>query len=158
MKDKIKRYIQEWTKQQNYDLCQSVKISQQLKISRNQIASILNDFVESQEFIKINSRPACFLDRTILEEKYNKKLKQEYTSLKELENDMNNDIELKDFEKLIGSDESMNPIVEKVKATVSYPPYGLSILLYGPTGTGKSFMATHNAHAKQKQAQSADHG
>ena len=141
MKDKIKRYIQEWTKQENYDLCQSVKISQQLKISRNQIASILNDFVETQEFIKINSRPACFLDRTILEEKYNKKLKQEYTSLKELENDMNNDIELKDFEKLIGSDESMNPIVEKVKATVSYPPYGLSILLYGPTGTGKSFMA-----------------
>ncbi|MCB6567174.1 sigma-54 factor interaction domain-containing protein, partial [Desulfovibrio desulfuricans] len=26
-------------------------------------------------------------------------------------------------------------------ATVSYPPNGLTILLYGPTGTGKSFMA-----------------
>ena len=35
----------------------------------------------------------------------------------------------------------MSPIVEKVKATVSYPPNGLTILLYGPTGTGKSFMA-----------------
>ena len=46
----------------------------------------------------------------------------------------------KDFEKLIGHDESMNQIVEKVKAIVSYPPHGLPTLLYGPTGTGKSFM------------------
>ncbi len=65
----------------------------------------------------------------------------EYKSLDELEAELNNQIELKNFEKLIGSNESMYQIVEKIKATVSYPPVGLPMLFYGPTGTGKSFMA-----------------
>ena len=141
MKDKIKAIIHKWTKQEEYQFCQSTKISQELKINRNQIAIMLNDLFESKDFIKINTRPASFLDRRVLEEKYNVKLKDEYLSLEQLADFINNEEELKDFEKLIGSDESVSPIVEKVKATVSYPPNGLTILLYGPTGTGKSFMA-----------------
>lgn len=58
-----------------------------------------------------------------------------------MEAELNNQTELKNFEKLIGSNESMYQIVEKIKATVSYPPVGLPMLFYGPTGTGKSFMA-----------------
>lgn len=141
MKDKVKTIIQKWTKQEEYHLCQSTKISQELKINRNQIAAILNDLFESKDFIKINTRPACFLDRKIIEEKYKVQLKDKYNSLEQFKDLINDGEERKDFEKLIGSDESMNPIVEKVKATVSYPPYGLTILFYGPTGTGKSFMA-----------------
>lgn len=40
MKSKIKNIIQEWTKQEDYDLCQSIKISQELKVNRNQIAKL----------------------------------------------------------------------------------------------------------------------
>lgn len=32
-------------------------------------------------------------------------------------------------------------LVNQCKATISYPPSGLPLLLYGPTGTGKSFLA-----------------
>ncbi|MCB6288698.1 sigma 54-interacting transcriptional regulator, partial [[Clostridium] scindens] len=46
-----------------------------------------------------------------------------------------------DFEKLIGYDESLASLVNQCKATISYPPSGLPLLLYGPTGTGKSFLA-----------------
>ena len=46
-----------------------------------------------------------------------------------------------DFEKLIGYDESLASLVNQRKATISYPPSGLPLLLYGPTGTGKSFLA-----------------
>ena len=49
--------------------------------------------------------------------------------------------EAKDFEKLIGAQESLANVVNQCKATISYPPNGLPLLLYGPTGTGKSFMA-----------------
>lgn len=58
-----------------------------------------------------------------------------------MEAELNNQTELQNFEKLIGSNESMYQIVEKIKATVAYPPVGLPMLFYGPTGTGKSFMA-----------------
>lgn len=60
MKSKIKNIIQEWTKQEDYDLCQSIKISQELKVNRNQIAKIVNDLFESKDVIKINTRPIVF--------------------------------------------------------------------------------------------------
>lgn len=140
MKEKIKKIISKWTINEEYQLCQCSKISQELKTNRNQIATLLNELFESKELIKINTRPASFLDKKILEERYKVQFKEEYNSLEQLKDVINHD-ERKDFEKMIGSDESMNSIVEKVKATVSYPPYGLTILLYGPTGTGKSMMA-----------------
>ena len=46
MKDKIKAIIHKWTKQEEYQFCQSTKISQELKINRNQIAIMLNDLFE----------------------------------------------------------------------------------------------------------------
>ena len=65
MKDKIKAIIHKWTKQEEYQFCQSTKISQELKINRNQIAIMLNDLFESKDFIKINTRPASFLEIVI---------------------------------------------------------------------------------------------
>ncbi|SMO77769.1 sigma 54-interacting transcriptional regulator [Melghirimyces algeriensis] len=41
--------------------------------------------------------------------------------------------------------ESLQPIVEKAKAALLYPPRGLPILLYGETGVGKSYMAGYLA-------------
>ena len=47
----------------------------------------------------------------------------------------------KDFEKLVGAKHSLATTVKQCKATISYPPSGLPMLLYGPTGTGKSLIA-----------------
>ena len=46
----------------------------------------------------------------------------------------------KDFRDLIGYNGSLRKIIESCKASISYPPHGLPILLNGPTGTGKSFI------------------
>ena len=46
-----------------------------------------------------------------------------------------------DFQKLIGQKGSLRDVVDKCKASISYPPHGLPTLLYGETGTGKSSIA-----------------
>lgn len=128
--------------QNSYDECQSTQLSKELKLSRNQVIRLLNELFNEKKLIKIKASPILYLSRASLESKYKKKLSSdEYKSLDELEAELNNQTELKNFEKLIGSNESMYQIVEKIKATVAYPPVGLPMLLYGPTGTGKSFMA-----------------
>lgn len=142
MKDKIRLLINDWSSQEQYQFCHSTKISQELKLSRNLVAKMLNELFEENMLIKIKCRPMIFLDKDYLEKKYHKNIeKNEFDQLEELLTFLNDTIVIADFNKLIGHDESMNQIVEKLKATVSYPPLGLPILLYGPTGTGKSFMA-----------------
>lgn len=142
MKDQIRFLINNWICQEDYQLCHSGKISEELKLSRNQVAKMLNELFEDNIVIKIKGRPIIFLDREYLEKRYGKKIiNNEFDCLDELLAYLNDEIILADFDKLIGHNESMNQIIEKIKATVSYPPLGLPILLYGPTGTGKSFMA-----------------
>ena len=140
--EKIMLLINGKMDQNSYDECQSTQLSKELKLSRNQVIRLLNELFNEKKLIKIKASPILYLSRASLESKYKKKLSSdEYKSLDELEAELNNQTELKNFEKLIGSNESMYQIVEKIKATVAYPPVGLPMLLYGPTGTGKSFMA-----------------
>ena len=142
LEEKIMLLINGRMDQNSYEECQSIQLSNELKLSRNQVTRLLNELFNDKKLIKIKTSPVLYLSRGSLESKYKKKLSSdEYKSLDELEAELNNQTELKNFEKLIGSNESMYQIVEKIKATVSYPPVGLPMLFYGPTGTGKSFMA-----------------
>lgn len=134
--------IDSYMEQKLFDQCQAAYISKELKISRNQLTRILNELFDEKKLIKVKTNPITYLDREALERKYKKKLTtDEYKSIDALENELTNQEQLMNFEKLIGHNESMYQIVEKIKATVSYPPIGLPMLFYGPTGTGKSFMA-----------------
>lgn len=45
------------------------------------------------------------------------------------------------FSKLVGADGSLKYQIYVAKAAVSYPPYGLNILITGPTGSGKTLFA-----------------
>ncbi|HLN62265.1 MAG TPA: sigma 54-interacting transcriptional regulator, partial [Symbiobacteriaceae bacterium] len=45
------------------------------------------------------------------------------------------------FDRLVGADGSLKPIVEQVRAAILYPPHGLHTLILGPTGVGKSELA-----------------
>ncbi len=141
MEEKIKQYIINLMEKEDFESCNVQNISQELQISKNQITLLLNKMCNQHILIKIKSKPFLFLEKEYLERTYHTEIKEnEFDRYEELMILFNHNNQ-KDFEKLIGHNESMNQIVEKVKAIVSYPPYGLPTLLYGPTGTGKSFMA-----------------
>ena len=48
-----------------------------------------------------------------------------------------------DIFQLIGSEGSLKASIERAKAAVIYPPKGLSTLIIGPTGVGKSMFAEY---------------
>lgn len=141
MMKKIHLLVVEATKNNLQEWGNSVYISQQLKLSRNMVSQYLNQLFSEGHLIKINTRPAVFFDIKTIEEMYNLHIIQrEFKSLQELQIILNPQ-ESVDFDKLIGFDESLKDVVNQCKATISYPPNGLPLLLLGPTGSGKSFMA-----------------
>ena len=112
-------------------------LASQCNLSRNVVSQYLNEYVESELLIKINSRPVYFYDAGYVMDKREVELTQfvfssfdEYGQIMSL-----------DFELLIGYNDSLRHAVEQCKAAVTYPPIGLPILLNGPTGTGKSMIA-----------------
>lgn len=115
-------------------------IADTLKISRNSVSQYLNEEVKSGNVIKINSRPVYFFDREIVEQKNGSTLTScIFQSFEEFQHMFIDDID--DFSQLIGFSNSLHSVVEHCKAAISYPG-GLPILIHGPTGTGKSMMAT----------------
>lgn len=116
-------------------------LSEKYALSRNMVSQYLNELVSEGVLIKTNTRPVYFYDRHALEERHNCLLdKAVYDSIDELNHTLSAQKE-EDFEKLIGYRNSLRHAVEQCKAAVAYPPNGLPILIHGPTGTGKSFMA-----------------
>lgn len=141
MLDKVYAYVVEATKQSLSGQGNSLFISEQLKLSRNMVSQYLNQLFSDGRLIKINTRPVVFYDADTIEEAYGVSLHQrEYSSFEEFQKALQPH-QPQDFEKLIGCDESLAALVNQCKATISYPPSGLPLLLYGPTGTGKSFLA-----------------
>ncbi|MEF9961120.1 MAG: sigma 54-interacting transcriptional regulator [Erysipelotrichaceae bacterium] len=143
MKDKIIQELQKRTKEHGIvksDLFTAVDLATFLKTSRNTVSQYLNDYVKAKQVIKINTRPVYFFTKKELESNYNKHCDIEsFDSIDELYHYFVS--EKKDFEKLIGYDNSLKTVVEHCKAAVSYPGSGLPILINGPTGTGKSMIA-----------------
>lgn len=141
MKTKIYNMIVEFT-QRNLDTnANSVYISDKLNLSRNLVSQYLNELFNEHKLIKINTRPVIFYDIEQAEKLNNIELETyEFKSLDELKKALVTKGK-KDFEKLIGYNESLSNVVNKCKAAISYPPNGLPVLLHGRTGTGKSFMA-----------------
>lgn len=86
--------------------------------------------------MKIEERPAYYIDKQVFENEYNMKIEQDvFKSLDLLLNQSRQSV--RDFDKLIGHDGSLSDLINQCKATIAYPPDGLPMMLYGPTGTGK---------------------
>lgn len=63
------------------------------------------------------------------------------------------------FSGLVGAEGSLKYQLRVAKAAVTYPPYGLNMLITGPTGSGKSYFArTIWAYARQIGALRPQHG
>lgn len=141
MLEKVYAYVVEATKLELSDQGNSLYISEQLQLSRNMVSQYLNQLFAEGRLLKINTRPVVFYDGDTIEDMYGVSLHQrEFISLEEFQKALQPH-QPQDFEKLIGYDESLASLVNQCKATISYPPSGLPLLLYGPTGTGKSFLA-----------------
>ena len=112
-------------------------MSENLKVSRSQVSVVLNKLVKENKLVRIESKPFCFISVEYLKKKGISFKAYVYESLDELLSNQ----EKKDFEKLVGVNHSLLQTVKQCKATISYPPSGLPMLLYGPTGTGKSLIA-----------------
>lgn len=141
MKEQIWEIVRQATGKLDDKAANAVAISQRMNASRNVVSQYLNEYYSDGLLVKINTRPVVFFDRQVLEEHFAVNLEQsEYTSLHDLHEDIENSRN-HDFENLIGYDESLSTVVNQCRATISYPPDGLPLLLYGPTGTGKSLIA-----------------
>ncbi|MEF2782690.1 sigma 54-interacting transcriptional regulator [Erysipelotrichaceae bacterium HCN-30851] len=142
MKEQVYKQVIDLTKQGDIQNANAQWIADQLHVSRNMISQYLNEFFNDGLFLKINTRPVLFLDSTTLEEKYHIHIPNNVYASIDAFQEMLRLEQNKDFENLIGYDNSLQSVVDTCKATISYPPKGLPFLLYGPTGTGKSLIAS----------------
>ncbi|WP_066496863.1 sigma 54-interacting transcriptional regulator [Abyssisolibacter fermentans] len=118
-------------------------ISKQFNLSRNTISQYLNEYVQLGKVIKTHSRPVYFFHKECLETKYSVSFKTtNFDNIDELKKFL---IEVKkplnNFQKAIGFQDSLYYPIEQLKAAIKYPTDGLPVLINGPTGVGKSFLA-----------------
>lgn len=115
-------------------------IATELGVKRNTVSHYLNELVREDNVIKINTRPVIFVAKKVLQKQRGlQNLKNEYSSLRNLIDDtlINNDT----FNSVIGAKESLYGPIRQLKSAANYPNEGLPVLLTGPTGSGKSFLA-----------------
>lgn len=124
-----------------FDGISAAHLSEVLKMDRANISKELNHLHQECLVIKITGRPVFYFDKEKLEQlNHNAVTIMETTSLKNL-------LQVKqqqtknEFDKLIGNDKSLKTIINKAKAAMIYPPFGLHSLLVGPTGAGKTMFA-----------------
>lgn len=161
-KEKIYDFVKEYA--QTYNEIDDTKCSvtteyvcETMGMDRSLVSRLLNELNKERRIIKINTRPVLFIDRRYLETKYCIEFKgnMAFESFKQIKKSI-----LKDekgvcssddsdigrdkndsFCELIGYDGSLKSQIEQCRMAVQYPPSGLPVLITGPTGTGKSYMA-----------------
>lgn len=138
MKDQLMNIIKQNCEQEIYQENHAKALSERLQIARNEVALALRELYSKGLLIKIESKPMLYLDSETMKQKGYAIAQKTYPDLDSfLEAEKN----AQDFEKLIGYQGSLSELVKQCKATISYPPKGLPMMLYGATGTGKSMIA-----------------
>jgi len=118
----------------------AMEIAEALGLQRNIVSHLLNELNKEGLAIKINTRPVYFIHGEVyLERKNELKLVAKYLDNKETEIKNIGDGEV--FKNLVGFNGSLKYVVDQCKSAVLYPPNGLTILLVGGSGVGKSFLA-----------------
>ncbi|MFL0252731.1 sigma 54-interacting transcriptional regulator [Clostridium neuense] len=143
-KEAILKLIEDITRDSSanlkFDKLSASNISENLSIKRNTVSHHLNKLFNEGKLIKIESRPVLYIhkgafSKAFFNPRFNKYSKLSCLISEKKEND-------NPFEKLIGYNGSLKAIIEELKTSILYPPNGLPIIIYGPTGVGKSFIAS----------------
>ena len=102
----------------------TLTIAEELELRRNVVSQYLNELVDEKKAIKSKTRPVLFT----------------YIDSNEKVNSSGNDGE-DIFRELVGYNGSLKTAVKQCKSAAFYPSKDMSVLLTGPSGVGKSFMA-----------------
>lgn len=117
------------------------EVSEKLTLLRNNISKDLNALFKENKLIKVKGKPVLYYDKKTLEEKFELKFDKSIYWRTELVDFIDLSEKRDPFEKLIGNDGTLKSQVQQAKASVVYPPAGLSTIILGETGTGKSLLA-----------------
>ena len=157
-KDQILAYIdkksRELISRQQIDRngADAVNISYDLKIDRTNVSRDLNTLWKNGLLVKIAGRPVYYLSTRELNNAYPDVHIPSYIPKNEtigayLRSDSPDSSALnvgaQDFSRVIGAKGSLYDEIEKAKAAVSYPPYGLHTIISGNPGTEKTYIANN---------------
>ena len=155
-KSRIKAYIKAKTVElaKNNELdnngADAKLISYDLKIERANVSRVLNGLWKDGTLIKIAGRPVFYLDSQILADRFPNVYLPAFVPLGEKLSSyidgQQDEISVfrpagSDLSQIIGSTGSLAEQIEKAKAAVSYPPYGLATIIFGKAGTRKANLA-----------------
>ena len=110
-------------------------------IDRTKASRILNELVKEDILVKVNTRPVCFLHREKIEESYGNVANSTYDSFDALKKELVIDKAEGIFSQLIGYEKSLKEAIQQIETSIHYPDNGLPLMLLGPTGVGKTFLA-----------------
>ena len=131
-KEEIYQYIRENIKE---DGVTAQSIAEIFEIKRNVASHYLNLLEKEGKLQKGTNRPVHFsipADTEKKAEEYNNMIDERPAAQKEVSV----------FSKFIGYNGSMEQVIEKFKAAVNYPVNGLTMIICGASGVGKSYLAS----------------
>lgn len=116
----------------------TASIANQLEIDRTVASRKLNALFKANKIIKINIRPVGFV--ALIDGLLNR-LQPEYDSVESFVIAYQNEQAQGALHQIIGWNRSLHDQVDQIRAGLMYPNGGLPMIIFGPSGTGKSFMA-----------------
>lgn len=146
LKEDLLSYLDEETRrfvwEQERETITAAAMAKQFRVKRNTVSHYLNQMVNEERVIKINTRPVYFLSRSVFEERFFPLPRCVFESFDQLQKSAPQATAESDlFDQLIGAQRSLRKAIEQIKTSVFYPDSGLPLMLNGPTGVGKSYLA-----------------
>ncbi|WEV37228.1 sigma 54-interacting transcriptional regulator [Lactobacillus sp. ESL0677] len=118
-------------------------VANKLNVERSVVSKRLNELYKNRQLSKVNTRPVIYLQ--LKEGTQNNKT---YTSVKDLKAGQQKSI----WSQIIGYNGSLKEAIERLKAALMYPPNGLPVIIFGESGTGKTFIINKLfKYAKQRK-------
>lgn len=129
------------TIQAGFEGISAQQLSEFMGMDRANVSKELNQLFQEKQVVKITGRPVYYVDKERLEQLVGYVISDVEAPSLQVFVQAAMKPKGNDFDKLIGSDKSLKTIINKAKAAMIYPPFGLHTLLVGPTGAGKTMFA-----------------